>query len=140
MADENQLHQSAEAVAAENEAMLERLAELKGLKTQLQNVNKEFDELKERVAFNLKIIGSDKTKAHAGIYVTISHEDAVIIGDPDLVAAWLEDNVMDVMDYYKLNPAAIKAIQAETLADSGELIPGVQVISKETPSVREAKK
>lgn len=129
-----------ETLVAENEAMLEELAELKGQMAEAAKMKKRYDELRDRVQYNLQVLGSDKTKPHAGVYVTIAHKSDLVIDDQAGVENWLADNVIDPMDYYKLNPAAIRELAAERMAEDGELIPGLRVIETETASVREAKK
>lgn len=125
------------------EKNLYRLAEIKEQLDDAKELKAEFDAIKQEIFTILADGGTDKTKPFAGVYVTISRKTVPYISDSEALLHWFVENDYPDRDYMTdPAPDVVKIEQvAKDLLDAGdgELIPGLQWRTTETPSVRSAK-
>lgn len=127
------------SAAAQLQQKLEHLAALKAQEAEFAPIKQEIEQTRIDIQAIMQKVASKRTDAVAGIFAVREERRSVAIVDEEAVADWLTENAMDVMAYYKLNPAALKVLAEETKQETGELIPGMNEIVTETISIRTAK-
>lgn len=118
---------------------LERLAELRREIAKLDPLKAELDEVKFEIMVAMQQAQSKRTEPVAGIFAVRATRTTIRIDEPDTVAEWLEGNLFDVSEYYKLDEARVKALADEKLKSTGEIVPGVTAVESEYLTIKSSK-
>src|ERR1039458_2484528 len=102
------------------ESKLERLAELRKQEAALKPLKAEIDELKFEIVIDMQRTKSKRTEPVAGIYAVRASRTTVHVMNAELVSDWLENNMFDTSEYYKLDETRIKALADEKLKETGD--------------------
>jgi hypothetical protein len=132
------------------ESKLERLAELRKQEAALKPIKAEIDErkfeiiaeideLKFEIVIDMQRTKSKRTEPVAGIYAIRASRTTVHVMNAELVSDWLENNMFDTSEYYKLDETRIKALADEKLKETGEIVPGLEATETEYITIKEAK-
>lgn len=123
----------------ELETKLTRLADLKAAEAKLAPIKQEIEQLRIDIQYLMQEAHSKRTEPVAGYFAVREERKSLQVVDEDILLEWLDENVMDPGAYLKPDPIALKALAAETLDATGELIPGLETVSTETISIRKSK-
>jgi len=123
------------------EQKLERLAEIRSELALLDPLKAELDELKYEIMIDMQANQSKRTEPVAGIFAVRATRTSVRIDDVEMVSDWLEANLFDVSEYYKLDEARVKALAEERLKpeNGGEIVPGLTAVESEYLTIKESK-
>lgn len=121
---------------------LARLAELKAKMDESKAYTAEFNALKGEVYTVMAEAQSDKTKAVSGIYGLIVRRTTPVVTDMEALADWFAANGYPASAYQKveLDLEHIDKIAKDTVADTGELLPGLEYRTTESLSIRSSVK
>lgn len=120
------------------ETKLAQLAQLKQELDKLSAVRDEYDTLKAEVLFEMQAAKSKRTEAVQGIFAVRSERTDVQITDPTKVETWLGQNGFAVEEYKRLDMTRVTPMVRTALKETGEIVPGTEVVLGETVSIRRA--
>jgi hypothetical protein len=118
------LQKNLEAIAAIKDRLLVLETEAKPLEAHL-------NELKFNTMVLMQKTHSKRSEAIGGWYVIRSERKSIVIADQEAIMDYIEKNDFAIDEYLTLDKDRVKAMADSALKETGELVPGVEVVVNE---------